>query len=683
MRLPAAITRAVPSPPGSRLKPQIQPQAPAANAVATANITVDYHGFPANAKTAFQAAVDIWKTLVTSSTPILVDATWSNLTATYGDSTILGSSSPSFYIENFENAPRPNTYYPVALANAISGIDQAPPDSDNPNGAEISADFNSNPSTSWYFGTDGHPGSQQEDLETVVLHELGHGLGFLGSFDGLDPNSQQDVGRGYYGLTSDGQNPTIFDRFVSDVHGVPLISSTYPNGSIALGRVLRGGTANGVRWNGAWGIRAAGMQRPTLYSPATWMEGSSFSHLDESTYPAGSANALMTPGITEGEADHSPGPIVLAMLRDMGWPKPCTSTVAAGTPSDTFHPVTPQRIYSAAGYAGHPVDVPATGLAAVPISGVDAVAVNVEVYQPSTAGYIQVVPGCAAFNSAGPSTQQFATGQTRLESAVVRLDNEGAFRIWVAHGSAILNVDIAGWFSPNTSTVKGDRYHTVNTQFLVPGGVNVKAGVPVDQAVLGRGGIPATGVDAVVLKADITKPTATGWLIVSPGGVNTATGTQSFSKNERISNLVMVRPGTGAYAGKLRLRVTSGTANVAFEVVGYYSPPSDTTGLVYHPLPAPARLLNGMRTSQATVAGLPVSSPVLLNVGIGNPSGSGWLGVGRSGGTVLRGTQEYDAGQSISGLMAADTGAGAAVRIRTSVGVATLYADEEGYFAAS
>lgn len=678
------ITRATKPTTANRLQPQIQ-TGTSANAVVTANITVNYHNFPVNAQAAFQAAVNIWKTNVTSSTPILIDATWSNLTAQYGDGSILGSSGPSDYVENFEGAPQPNVFYPVALANSISGIDQEPADptnTQNPTGAEISADFNSSPDTTWYFGTDGHPSNTQEDLETVVLHELGHGLGFLGSFDGLDPITQQDLGRGYYGLTGDGKNPTIFDHFVSDVRGVPLISSSYPNGSVALGRVLRGGT-NGVRWNGAWGIRAAGMVRPSLYSPPTWMEGSSFSHLDESLYPAGSANALMTPGVMQGEADHSPGPIMLAMFRDMGWPNPCTSTVTAGTPSDTFHPVTPQRIYSSAGFAGTPVDVPATGLAAVPISGVDAVAVNVEVYKPSASGYIEVLPGCAAFNSAGPSTQQYVTGQTRLETAVVRLNKEGGFRIWVAHGSAILNVDIAGWFSASTSTVKGDRYHPLNTGFVLNGGVNVKAGVPYDEAVLGRSGIPATGVDAVVLKANVTKPTATGWLIVSPGGVNTATGTQAFSLNTRISNLVMVRPGTGAYAGKLRIRLTAGTANVAFEVVGYYSPPIDTSGLVYRPLPAPVRVLNGPRTSEATVTGLPVSTPVLLNVAMGNPSGSGWTGVGRLGGTSLRGTQEYTTAHSVSGLMAADTGAGAGVRIHTSFGVATLYADESGYFAAS
>ena len=684
LKLPRTITRATPAAPAGRTQPRADIQRPQvqANAVVTANITVTYKNFPSNAKTAFQAAVDIWKTKVVSSAPILIDANWEDLTSIYGDSGILGSSGPSDYVANFEKAPQPNTFYPVALANAISGLDQEPPSSANPDGSEISADFNSNPGAPWYFGTDGNPASNQEDLETVVLHELGHGLGFLGTFEGLNPDTQADQGLGYAGFDGKGKSVTIFDRFVSNAQGVPLLSSTYPSGSAALGKVLRGGL-NGAHWNGAWGIRALGMTRPVLYSPPTWMEGSSFSHLNEATYPAGSPNALMTPGVMRGESDHDPGPLMLAMFRDMGWPAPCTSTVAAGSPTDTFHPVTPQRIYTSIGYAGGPVDVPATGLAGVPTNGtVDAVAVNVEVYQPDTSGYIQVLPGCAAFSGSGPSTQQYEANVTRLQLAVVRVDREGGIRIWVAHGAAIVNVDIAGWFGA-TSSPAGDRYHPLNTGYVQSGGVNVRAGVAVDEQVLGRGGIPATGVDAVVLKASVTKPTSSAWLTVSPGGLNTATGTSAFAANQRISNLIMVKPGTGAYAGKLRLRVTRGTANVAFEVVGYYGTPGNTSGLVFHPGSGPVRILNGVRASTATVSGLPVSTPVLVNLAVGAPTATGWLGVGRSGGTTLRGTQEYVSGHSISGLMAADTNVSGQIRVRTSAGIATLYADQEGWFAAS
>src|SRR6478735_3670967 len=40
---------------------------------------VTYHGFPANAKAAFQRAVDLWAILVKSPVPIRIDATWKSL----------------------------------------------------------------------------------------------------------------------------------------------------------------------------------------------------------------------------------------------------------------------------------------------------------------------------------------------------------------------------------------------------------------------------------------------------------------------------------------------------------------------------------------------------------------------------------------------------------------------------
>jgi hypothetical protein len=683
LHLPHAVTRLAPRTRSAAARvTQSAPQASAAataNALGpvTANIQVTYHDFPANAQSAFQAAVDIWKTKVMSSAPILIDATWTDLTTQFGDSGILASSGPTDFVANFSDAPQQNVFYPVAQANAISGTDQEPPSSGNSDGSEIETEFNSAPSAPWYFGTDAHPGSSQEDLETVVLHEVAHGLGFLGSLDGIDESTGRDVGQGYWGLTGDGQNPTIFDKFATDSKGTPLLS--YPSGSTALGKVLRGGTF-GAKWGGAWGIRAVGGPRPSLYSPSTWQPGSSFSHLDEATYPAGSANALMTPGVTPGETDHDPGALLLGMFRDIGWPTPCTTTVPAGSPTDTFHPVTPTRIYSATAYQGRPLDIPVTGLAGVPLPGVHAVAVNIEVYRPNATGYTQVLPGCTAFNKNNPSSQEYSTGQTRSELAVVRVNREGGIRFWLADGQAFVNVDLAGYFS---SASGGDRFHQLPPGWLKVGGTTVKAGVPLDEQVLGVGGIPSTGVDAVVLKADVTKSTAAGWLIVSPGGVNTATGTQAFPASARISNLVMVRPGTGAFAGKVRARITAGTANVAYEVVGWYGSPNATSGLVFHPGSGPVRLLSGVRTSETLVSGFAPSTSAVLSAAANLPSGNGWLGNAPAGGTVLRGTQEYSTNNSISGLTITNTSSAGQVRLHPSVGVATLYADWEGTFAAS
>ena len=218
----------------------------------TAKINVTYIGFSAPAKAAFQAAVNIWQTQIHSTVPIDVVADWSNLTAMYGDDTILGAAGPTTFVQNFTNAPDQNVWYPAALANAIAGSDQLPanvcnsdPSFPDASGAEITASFNSNPGAPWYFGS-GQFASNAIDFESVVLHELGHGLGFLGTYDGVDETTGVDDIKGFSGLTGDGTNLTIFDTFVTDGTGTPL--STFTNtSSPPLGALLRG-YQGGVQW---------------------------------------------------------------------------------------------------------------------------------------------------------------------------------------------------------------------------------------------------------------------------------------------------------------------------------------------------------------------------------------------------------------------------------------------------
>jgi hypothetical protein len=62
-----------------------------------------------------------------------------------------------------------------------------------------------------------------------------------------------------------------------------------------------------------------GGTRPKIYAPAAFSLGSSLLHLDESTYPAGSINELMTPFSGTADAIHDPGPITIGILMDIGW----------------------------------------------------------------------------------------------------------------------------------------------------------------------------------------------------------------------------------------------------------------------------------------------------------------------------------------------------------------------------
>jgi hypothetical protein len=151
----------------------------------------------------FVKAGQIWDAILGSPITIRVQASFDPLpcTATSG---VLGGAGPNVVDSDFPGAGFATTWYTGAEANRLSGIDQDPVDDD------IGAQFQSNVGTascltsrSWYYGFDGNEGANGLDLLAVLLHELGHGLGFLTLTDETD-------GSFFVG------QPSIWDRFLMD-----------------------------------------------------------------------------------------------------------------------------------------------------------------------------------------------------------------------------------------------------------------------------------------------------------------------------------------------------------------------------------------------------------------------------------------------------------------------------------
>lgn len=264
------------------------------------------------AQAAFAYAADIWESLMVSTVQIEVDACWSPL-----GTNVLGSAGAVNIGRDFAGAPQNGVWYPIALINAITDVDQ------NGDSSEIKANFSSN-FTNWYFGTDGNPAWNQYDFVSVVLHEIGHGLGFAGSMT-TDP----DTGQGYFGYFN---NPFVYDVNVENGAGNTLIT-TYSSGSTALGSQLVSGD---IFHAGPNVTNANGGNPAELYSPATWTQGSSFSHWN--TTFNGTENALMTHSISNGQAIHDPGLLTLALFKDLGWEIGSSVQIPTATPTPTLQP---------------------------------------------------------------------------------------------------------------------------------------------------------------------------------------------------------------------------------------------------------------------------------------------------------------------------------------------------------
>ena len=149
----------------------------------------------------FQYAANIWGGILPSGVGIRVQAKFDPLSCT-ATSGVLGSAGPVTVWRDFSGAILAGHWYHAALANKLTGFDL------DGTGNDISATFNSDIGgatclpVGWYYGVDGNEGGQIE-LLPVVLHELGHGLGFSTTTNGQT---------GAYLATF----PGVFDHFLYD-----------------------------------------------------------------------------------------------------------------------------------------------------------------------------------------------------------------------------------------------------------------------------------------------------------------------------------------------------------------------------------------------------------------------------------------------------------------------------------
>lgn len=261
------------------------------------DIIVEYVLFPDDAKQAFDYAVSIWETIIESPIPIYVRATWRKL-----DTNVLGSAGPSSYYQNFENTPHQNRFYPVSIAEKITGTEISGPEA-----PDITAEFNK--TIKWYFGTDLSTPDSLYDFVTVVMHELAHGLGFNGFFF-VSGNE------GMY-VYEDFGDAAAFDLLVIKNTGEQLVDTAiFENQSLELKEAL---TSGSLYANSPVALDDGNGFHPRLYVPSEWEDGSSLYHLNDAHYPSNNPNSLMTHAIGRAKAIHNPGPLTSGILADIGW----------------------------------------------------------------------------------------------------------------------------------------------------------------------------------------------------------------------------------------------------------------------------------------------------------------------------------------------------------------------------
>lgn len=330
------------------------------------------------------------------------------------------------------------------------------------------------------------------------------------------------------------------------------------------------------------------------------------------------ARSATFPGLTNGTAYR------FTVTSSNGSGLSAASGAVAATPAataGTYVPLTtPARLLdtrrSSPVKAGATLDLQVAGGAGLPTSGVSSVAVNVTAVGSSTAGYLTVFPS----GQARPATSSlnFERGVDTANMVVAKLGANGRISIFNSSGNTDVLVDVVGYYSDGRTT--GATYFPLSPRRVLDtrtGAGGTRSAIGAQQSislqVTGVGGVPSTGVSAVVLNVAGVTPTAGTFLTVWPAGAARPTvSSLNLRPGDSRANLVTVRVGAG---GRIGLFNASGSVQVIADVVGWFGAPGNLTGASLLPL-TPYRIFDSRPQSFTSLPPTPISagSPQTINL---------------------------------------------------------------------
>jgi hypothetical protein len=283
----------------------------------------------------------------------------------------------------------------------------------------------------------------------------------------------------------------------------------------------------------------------------------------------------------------------------------------------------------------------------------------------------------------------------RMGATVVLAATAVVVRAPGASTAAAQAVDASGEFTPVTpARILDTRTGEGRAGSAGPLGPGASSTIPV----AGRGGVPATGVSAVVLNVTAVGPTGNGFLTVWPSGQpQPYVSNVNFVPGQTVPNMVTVAVGD---SGAVDVFNAAGATHVLFDVVGFYSTADGPAGLRYFTQYFPMRAFD-TRNGAGGVAAQPLgpggslefqfggsgdvptgARAVVMNVTVTAPTGWGYLSVFPA--DVARpevSSLNFVPGQTVANLVTVPLSANGRVRFHNAVGSTHVIADVFGYYA--
>ncbi|MCZ4304096.1 PEPxxWA-CTERM sorting domain-containing protein [Zoogloeaceae bacterium G21618-S1] len=204
------------------------------------------------------------------------------------------------------------TYQEVVRNKLLTGTDL--------NDGAADGSVNVNWGQPWHLDLSSEAPYGQYDFYSTVFHEFTHAIGFSSSIN-QDGTSAFGAGEKVW---------SAFDEFLGDKNGNRVIQPDYSLDPAAWAASTGGASpAEGMFFYGAYAMAANGGNPVGLYSPTTWEDGSSVSHLDTDN-PALEA-MMMTHAGPDGPSPRVFSAVEVGVLRDLGY-----TAVAAVPEPETY-----------------------------------------------------------------------------------------------------------------------------------------------------------------------------------------------------------------------------------------------------------------------------------------------------------------------------------------------------------
>jgi len=346
---------------------------------------------------------------------------------------------------------------------------------------------------------------------------------------------------------------------------------------------------------------------------------------------------------------------------------------------------------------GQAIDVPVLGQGGIPATGVSAVWLNVTAANPSDTSYLTIYP------SGGPrptaSNLNLTAGHNVANLVEVAPGSNGAVAVYNNAGNADVIFDVAGYVAQSSGTE--GLYNALSPSRITdtrPGsgqpneGRTVGPGQSLLVQVAGVGGVPSTGVGAVVLNMTAVNPSTTSYLTMSPAGqARPIASNLNFLGGQTVANRVAAKLGTG---GAVMVYNDSGTADVVIDVSGWYSDGSGPGGALFTSAPSPTRVMDTRHGTGAVpggsslplqlggVAGIPADAKaVVVNLTATDTSSFGYVTAYPAGVTPpVASDLNFVAHDTVPNLVVVTLGPGGVANFLNSNGTADMVIDVEGWF---